>query len=467
MHGKVAADKGHKGGCPSVTLIFQLDCAHTSFGERLQVVGSLEELGTWLPEQALPLATDEHTYPAWRSQKVVLGRKTDINSVIFQYKYVLDRRDLGQEVEWEVNISDREVCIPLEDLREDAVWLIRDDAFDVPGHTVMEKINPKVPIEDVPSVPEQTPEVEEPTEAPLFDARYSLVGRSAFARGGFSSVWRCRRRVGGVEYAVKRVDTKQLNRRALRFLLGNGACLGEVHLHQLLEHPNVVQLVEVFHDSCSDLVSLVMEYCRGGDLLEIVLEHRAANGTGLAEPVARAGIRQLFHALTFLHSQGIIHRDVKCENIFRLEAPNAGPLETATLKLGDFGLAACVKPGEVLLEQVGSPSTSAPEVVHGRPYGRPADIWSAGAVLYTVLAARRPFEASSYSQMVRDVGEAKIDLSDESWQSTTEVARDFLSWLMQRDAISRPSAADVLQHDWLHPRAARTASPSKPRASTV
>ncbi|CAL1137025.1 unnamed protein product [Cladocopium goreaui] len=68
------------------------------------------------------------------------------------------------------------------------------------------------------------------------------------------------------------------------------------------------------------------------------------------------------------------------------EAPQTLALEDCTYKLGDFGLAACVMPDEVLLDQVGSPSTSAPEVVRGRPYGKPADLWSAGAAIYTLLA---------------------------------------------------------------------------------
>eukprot|EP00440_Ansanella_granifera_P058148 gb/GFBE01063028.1/.p1 GENE.gb/GFBE01063028.1/~~gb/GFBE01063028.1/.p1 ORF type:complete len:455 (+),score=98.92 gb/GFBE01063028.1/:1-1365(+) len=436
----------------TATLIFQLGTARSNPGETVAVVGSCYELGDWQPEQAVALLTDEQCYPCWRSEKVVLTCQPEEScKLTFKYKYVLSQ---GAEkvLSWEDSIADRQVSIPLADLEHGSVWLVRDEAFDVACPTVLTRLAPKDVESKLLIVPEETPEVEEVAAAPLFDAQYSLVGRSPIAKGGFSSVWRCRRRSGGLpgkEFAVKRVDTSQLPQRGRRFLFGQGAFAGEIKLHQLLHHPNVVSLVEVFHDACSDMVSLVMEYCRGGDLLEIVLQERAVIGKGLGEPAARSVSRQLFQALAFLHGQGVVHRDVKCENIFRLEANSEASLEAATFKLGDFGLAACVMPEEVLIEQVGSPSTSAPEVVHGRPYGKLADVWSAGAAIFTVLAARRPFEASSYSQMLRAFGKAQVTFNGESWDHVSEAAKTLVSELMQHDPRKRPSADEALQHPWI------------------
>lgn len=106
------------------------------------------------------------------------------------------------------------------------------------------------------------------------------------------------------------------------------------------------------------------------------------------------------------------------------------------------------------MSQVGSPSTSAPEVVYGRPYGHRADLWSAGAVMFTMLAARRPFEGTSYAQMTRSEG--VLDLSGQVWDGFSEASKGLLAALMQRQAEKRPTAEDALDHSWFneYPQAA-------------
>jgi len=244
---------------------------------------------------------------------------------------------------------------------------------------------------------------------------------------------------------VKRIDTSQLPARGLRFLYGQGTCVGEIHLHHTLHHPNCVQLIEAFNDRSASMVSLVLEFCRGGDLLEIVLDHREKHGRGLDELVVKPLTQQLFKALNFLHNRGVVHRDVKCENIFCLEDRKTAPLESATFKLGDFGLAACVMPNEVLMDQVGSPSTSAPEVVHGHPYGKLADVWSAGAAIFTALFAKRPPEATVLHKLGNKVEKL---LTGELWESISEDAKDLLKSMMQPSPLKRTSAAQVLEHPW-------------------
>mmetsp|Transcript_90743 Transcript_90743/g.163810 ORF Transcript_90743/g.163810 Transcript_90743/m.163810 type:complete len:486 (-) Transcript_90743:161-1618(-) len=467
----------------SVTLVFQLDKAQSQPGECLRVVGSGVELGSWNPSESVALSTDSESYPQWRSKEVVLRatpEKSGQHSLL-QFKYVIDRRGLGKDFVWEDG-DNRQVSIPWDDSDGGAVWLVRDIAFNVPSQPKLERLSPlhREVTGDFPErqdAPENTPEclfdaktgtlgVSSALMASLrkghqFDAKYALLGSSPMAVGGFSSVWRCRPHSPGPggkqkDFAVKRVDTTKLGQRERRFLFGQANSVGEIKMHQLLHHPHVVQLVEAFHDSSTEMVSLVMEYCRGGDLLEIILEHRGRYDSGLKESAVTSVSRQLLTALAFLHGQGIVHRDVKCENIFQLEARGECPIENATFKLGDFGLAACVMPDEVLMEQVGSPSTSAPEVVQARPYGKPADIWSAGAAIFTALVASRPFEASTYSQMLANSSKDRPFLFvGDRWESTSEAARDFVRALLQRDAEKRPTACIAMQHPWLKPTPGR------------
>jgi serine/threonine protein kinase len=273
-----------------------------------------------------------------------------------------------------------------------------------------------------------------------FHNSYDLLGDAPMASGGFSHVWRCSRRgnVGAIR-AVKIVNLDKLSQRGRRFLLGHNNRHGEIQLHQSLCHPHIVELMEVFHDS--GVASLVMEYCHGGDLLEIVLQHRELHRTGLPEDGAARVMAHLCLALAYLHGNRIIHRDVKCENVLQMEVRGTA-LDAATFKLGDLGLAARLLKDQVLLEQVGSPSTSAPEVLLGRPHAMPADMWSAGATLFTMLAARRPWDG-----VTATVG--KISLQGGCWEKTSDSVRNLVEQLLHPDPLLRISAEAALQHPWL------------------
>eukprot|EP00439_Symbiodinium_sp_Y106_P034330 s4995_g4.t1 len=192
------------GTCSTLSLFFHIDIAQSTPGEHLHVVGSHEGLGAWNPDKGARLTTNERTYPVWRSRQIELRCAPEDSStvLVLKYKYVLDRRELKQGFLWEENIPDREVQIPWSQDCDCAVWLIRDSAFNREGATKVTKLAPGAKLlrspqqetsEGLISVPEETPEAEEPTETPLFDAKYALVGRRPFAKGGFSSVWRCRR----------------------------------------------------------------------------------------------------------------------------------------------------------------------------------------------------------------------------------------------------------------------------------
>jgi len=197
-------------------------------------------------------------------------------------------------------------------------------------------------------------------------------------------------------------------------------------------------------------VSLVMEMCHGGDLLDVVLVQRLAEHRGLPELAAASVGKQLLTALAFLHDQSIIHRDVKCENLFMQEPRGSVPLHHATFKLGDFGFATRLLPNEVLLGAVGSRSTFAPEVILGRPYARPADIWSAGAVLFTALAACRPFEECGTAlEVARQKAARSLPLVGGVWDDTTNDAKALISALTQPRAEDRPDAARALSCSWL------------------
>ncbi|EGB09796.1 hypothetical protein AURANDRAFT_8710, partial [Aureococcus anophagefferens] len=122
--------------------------------------------------------------------------------------------------------------------------------------------------------------------------------------------------------------------------------------------------------------------CRGGDLFDRIV----ASGR-LPERDARVATAQLLDAVAHCHALDV-HRDLKPENILYLEAP--GDPDEDVLKVGDFGLACALPPGEVLRVVAGTPQYAAPEVVNSTPdgpgYGHASDLYSLGMVLYVMLA---------------------------------------------------------------------------------
>lgn len=145
----------------------------------------------------------------------------------------------------------------------------------------------------------------------------------------------------------------------------------EIALMKLVDHPHVLGLLDVF-ESAHHLY-IVTEYASQGELFDYIVKNRS-----LTPPRAAELFRQLIYGVEYLHSFGIIHRDLKTENIL-LD-------ENANVKIADFGFAKFIKTN-IADTSCGSPHYAAPEVIRGIPYdGKAADIWSCGVILHAMAA---------------------------------------------------------------------------------
>lgn len=153
----------------------------------------------------------------------------------------------------------------------------------------------------------------------------------------------------------------------------------ELEILRKAKHPNIVKLVEEY--KTDEYVYLIMEFLKAGDLLEDLSEKKT-----YSEREASKMVADLASAIAYLHSQSIVHRDLKLENIL-IQNFNDG---TITLKLGDFGLAE--KLDEKLNLKCGSPVYVAPEILFGKPYGFEVDVWSLGIITYILLCGYAPFQ---------------------------------------------------------------------------
>ncbi|KAH0795517.1 CAMK family protein kinase [Histomonas meleagridis] len=145
----------------------------------------------------------------------------------------------------------------------------------------------------------------------------------------------------------------------------------EIALMKLLNHPHIIKLKEVLESPRH--LHLVLEYAENGELFDYLVRSQT-----LPQDEALNIFRQIIYGIDYLHSLSICHRDLKPENIL-IDG-------NGQIKIADFGFARWMKLN-IADTSCGSPHYAAPEVIRGLPYdGRCADIWSAGVILFALLA---------------------------------------------------------------------------------
>ena len=249
--------------------------------------------------------------------------------------------------------------------------------------------------------------------------------------GRFSDVFTALELRTGMEWAIKVVEKTRLNEMEREMLRS------EVAIMRLLNHPNVVEMKEVYEDRTK--LYLVMELVEGGELFDRIRKKRV-----FSEFTAFHCTRQLLHIVQYLHEVGIIHRDIKPENILLSDDS-----EVPTLKLADFGLSKLVGPDETVQVACGTLGYVAPEVLMQRPYGKAIDLWSVGVVTYLMLRGRLPFDSKEKKALIEKTIEARLDLEGTYWSKYTEYALDFLRRVLAKDPVQRLTVEQALMHPWI------------------
>lgn len=211
----------------------------------------------------------------------------------------------------------------------------------------------------------------------------------------------------------------------------------ELDILRVVNHPNVVRLFDLF--DTSDRLYFVLEFMAGGALYDVL----SSKQIHFSEQRASHIIKDILHGLVYLHSQNIVHRDVKPENIL-----TTGKTWPFTSKLADFGLSNFLSAG-ALESKVGTPYFCAREVVTSESYGTKADLWSLGVVTYEMLSGRKPFEGSHTKSVLYAILDGRYTFPTKQWQGISLEARDFVTRLICIDVNRRLSAEQALQHPWI------------------
>lgn len=262
--------------------------------------------------------------------------------------------------------------------------------------------------------------------------------RDVLGSGTCGEVRRAIHRQTGEQLAVKVIALGGRNR-ANRF---DETLEAEASILQALDHPYVVKLRDVFV-SPGVAVYLVMELLHGGDLFDRIVQKGH-----YSEKESRRVMRRLFNAIYYLHEiKNVVHRDLKPENILLVSREN-----DIDVKLTDFGLAKLVT-DDGLKTFCGTPQYFAPEVLRRRHtvagrgrYGKQADMWSLGVILYILLSGMPPFDVSSGLDSVAD---AKISFPQDKWWGISEEAKDLVRKLLMADPKKRISVKDACKHKWI------------------
>jgi len=232
----------------------------------------------------------------------------------------------------------------------------------------------------------------------------------------------------GSETAVVKVSYKKLQSKFSRDPRSESSILRKL---SDLSHPNIVHWLAEYEDE--NEYCMVLELCRGGNLYDWVT---ASRKTG----VARSYFQQVAKGLSFLHQQGLCHLNLGLENLL---------LDKESVKIANFVYARpALHPLTVSVDTLpGHKQYMAPEVFNLGPFdGRKADMWSLGVILFALLTGVLPFQLPCASDPTFcGVTQGKVI----SELRVAPAATDLLSKLLSLSPASRPSAEDVLDHEWL------------------
>lgn len=262
-----------------------------------------------------------------------------------------------------------------------------------------------------------------------FDEDFDMDDEVVLGIGLSGPVRQATHRELGRRFAVKSFSKRQLSSKQRDDLRR------EVEVYLALDHPHVARLEYVYEEDLE--IMLVMELLEGGEVHERLLDRGV-----YTEADAAGAVQQMLLAVSYLHSKGMIHRDIKLQNFLYYRT------DSTVLKLIDFGFAKYWnESSELLTKACGTPDFVAPEVLDNA-YSAKADMWSVGVCAYMLLTGYAPFPGKTVDQVF-----SKIKARDVAWCKQffllSEEAQAFVKSLMNFDPNLRLSAGQALEMPWM------------------
>ncbi|KAM0787439.1 hypothetical protein ACM66B_003519 [Microbotryomycetes sp. NB124-2] len=268
----------------------------------------------------------------------------------------------------------------------------------------------------------------------LIKRGHALLHRGRLlGEGGFARVYLCTEAESNTQASSLKA-LKVIAKEQLKSTKNKSKLFGEIKIHQAMVHPNIISFEHCFEDE--GCVYMQLELCANGSMLDLLRRRKR-----YTEPEARFYLVQLIGACEYMHSNSVIHRDLKLGNLM-LDA-------SMNLRVGDFGLAALVKfPGERKKTICGTPNYIAPEILFDTTNGHSfeVDIWSIGVILYTLLVGKPPFQTKEVKQIYRNIKALNYEFPPDVELSPEAV--ELVASILTQQPENRPTLAAILDHTW-------------------
>ncbi|XWS56975.1 hypothetical protein CRYUN_Cryun09bG0131800 [Craigia yunnanensis] len=274
-----------------------------------------------------------------------------------------------------------------------------------------------------------------------------FVKEQKISQGSYGKLVLYRNKNDGTPYAIKKICKSRLCKvRMTQSETAMTNVLREVSIMKMLDHPNIVNLVEVIDDQRSDYLYLVLEYVEGNGVrnLSEIQGH-------IDETTARRYFKDIITGLTYLQSydtylkgwmlqvtENIVHGDIKPENLLLTKS--------GRVKIGDFSVSQAFEDdNDELWRCPGTPAFTPPECCLNTVYhGKAADIWATGVTLYFIVVGCYPFLADSILETYNKIVNYPLLLPVE----LDTGLKDLLQGLLSKDPTLRIKLDIVAEHLW-------------------
>ena len=263
--------------------------------------------------------------------------------------------------------------------------------------------------------------------------------------GGFAKVFLAKDLNNNKLLALKKIDEKNLCDKEKIYLQN------EINILRMINHPNIIKLYYALKQS--NFTYLGIEYCNGGSLSKNLYEFIKIHKKPFPEKLVQKLMKQILSGIKYLHDKGIIHRDLKLNNIL-LHYDNDYDLKNnnlyeATIKIIDFNIS-YMPNGSMAYTVVGTSPNMAPSIVQNiyaspKPYDDKVDIWSLGTLCYEMLFGKPLFTGFKRDEIYQKILNQNFNIP----KSISIQARTFLLNMLRAQGIDRLSASQLLNHEFI------------------
>ncbi|CAL0304085.1 unnamed protein product [Lupinus luteus] len=253
--------------------------------------------------------------------------------------------------------------------------------------------------------------------------------------GAYGKVALYRSSVSGNDYAMKAFHKPQLLKRQVagsETAMTDVLC--EVLIMKMLEHPNIVNLIEVIDDPESEHLYIVLEYVEDKWIFL-----GSGPACGLGEETARRYLRDIVSGLMYLHGHNIIHGDINHDNLLITRH--------GTVKIADFNVSQAFEDdNDELVRVPGTPVFTAPECIVGPTYhGKASDTWAVGIILYCMILGEYPFLGGALLDTQDRIVKDDIVLPNDM----NPLLKNLIEGLLVKDPRLRMTLSEVAEHSWV------------------